>query len=210
MLSGLFRFPEYGLVAGGFRRKSFVLAILLVVMTFGGGDALGQTAPARAVTPAKNGIWFQVKAAIKPVPQPKGLGDGKAEPRASLSVQLRISSHADGSRYYGHPTQKFDFKLSDGSEKKLYWQDSACHPRRGLPKISVVAIDGTVERDGRSEEIKARPRQLGTRLPADEISPGSSLVRATAGERPALTFGASTKASKIDVLVKVYTVDCAL
>lgn len=210
MLSGLFLFRgDKTVIDLRCKRLALPYALLLAAIVGSGGGALGQPSPSR-VAPANNGLWFQVKAAIKPVAMPKEQGIEKGEPHAALSVQLRISSHADGSHFFGHPSQKFDFKLADGSQEKLYWQDSACHPRRGLPKISVVAIDGTIERDGRSEDIKARPRQVGVKLPSDEITPGSALARSSVGQRQALTFQASTKISKIDVLVKIYTVDCAL
>jgi hypothetical protein len=160
--------------------------------------------------PAKNGVWFQVSAAIKPPPNVQGEGGGKSGPRASVSIQLRISSHAVGSNYYGYPKQSFDFKLSEGSAEKIYWQDATCHPRRGLPKVSVVAIDGSLERDGKTIDIKARPRHIGLKLPEDELSPGSPLERGSSEKHRFLAFQASTKASKLAVIVKIYTADCAI
>lgn len=197
MLSGLFPF---------LRSAVWSVGLALCFETIALAQAVAQQ---RAVDPAKNGVWFQVKALVKPVPQPKG-DDAKSEPRASLTVQLRISAHADGSRYFGHPSQTFDFKLSEGSEEKLFWQDSACHPRRGLPKISIVGIDGQMEQGGKRVEVTARPRKLGTRLPPDEISAGSGLTRTTIEGRPAITFQAGTSVSKLTAQVIIYTVDCAL
>lgn len=197
MLSGLFPF---------LRSAACIVGLVLCFETIVLAQAAAQQP---AIDPAANGIWFQVKALVKPVPQPKS-DDNKSEARASLSVQLRISAHADGSRYFGHPSQTFDFKLSEGSQEKLYWQDSVCHPRRGLPKISVVGIDGQMEQGDKRVEVKARPRKIGTRLPPDEISAGSGLTRTTIGGRPAMTFQAGTSISKLTAQVIIYTIDCAL
>jgi len=180
------------------------LAAAAVLVSMSGATMAQSNAPA----PAGNGVWFQVKAAIKP--DPTSADEGRGEARASLAVQLRISAHADGSNFYGHPAQSFDFKLSDGSAEKLFWQDSACHPRRGLPKITVVAVDGTLERDGKKVDVNARPRTLGMKLPKDELSPGSHLSRGLDGGRQFLAFESRTGSSKLGVLVRIYSVDCAI
>jgi hypothetical protein len=189
-------------------RRTIAVAcvFLLGAGLYGGNAALAQ----RSALPAKNGVWFQVKAAIKPVPKVEGEGGDKSEPRGSLSVQLRISAHAVGSNYYGHPTQNFDFKLSEGSAEKIYWQDTACHIRRGLPKVSVVAVDGTLERGGKTIDVKARPRHIGLKLPDDELSSGSRLRRGLEEGRQFFSFQAGTKTSKLGIVVRIYTVDCTI
>jgi hypothetical protein len=66
---------------------------------------------------------------------------------SSLTVKLRISAHATESNYFGEISETFsNLKPNEGADQKLFWQDDRCHQRRGLPKITVTAIDGAIDR----------------------------------------------------------------
>lgn len=173
---------------------------------------LAQSKPVRSESaPAKNGVWFQIKGAIKGEPARATQGNDNEKQNASLTLKLRISSHAAGSNYYGEIKQSFsDYDLAEGSPEKIYWQDTACHPRRGLPRISVTAIDGTIHGKNRDVEVKARPRRIGVKLPEDEISAASALRRGTENGRDFFAFHVRTNVSKLNVGVRIYTEECVL
>jgi hypothetical protein len=159
----------------------------------------------------KSGIRFQIKAQIEPVPVPSNSNDDADRRRASLDVKLRISAHAIGSSFYGVIPQYFaDFPLADGSDERLFWQDAQCHQRRGLPKIAIVAIDGTIRTKEGQAEVSAQPRHIGMLLPKDEISAASRLPSGADKTGRFLAFRSVTSASHLSVKVTVYTIDCSL
>jgi hypothetical protein len=130
---------------------------------------------------------------------------------ASLYVKLRISSHATGSNYFGEIT-KFvpNVRLTKGSSEILFWQDGHCHQRRGLPKITVTAVDGFINSENGRIDVKARPRYLGKLLPADEISAGGRLPDGKDADGKYIAFRSRTKTSHLAVDVKVTITDCNL
>lgn len=131
--------------------------------------------------------------------------------RASLEVKLRISAHATESRYFGVNTESFsDFRLAEGSEEKVFLQESRCHQRRGLPKITVTAIDGSIQTDKGRVEVAARPRQLGRLLPPDEISAGARQAGGVDKNGRFIAYSSQTNTSRLSVNVKIYTIDCPL
>ena len=165
----------------------------------------------RSIDYQKSGIRFQIKGSIKAAPTSPYLKRDDDRSRASLDVKLRISSHAVESNYFGVNTESFsDFQMAKGSEESLFWQDDRCHQRRGLPKLTVTAIDGSIEAEGGRIDVAARPRQLGRHLPADEISAGTPLPSGVNKTGRFIAFNAQTTKSHLVVNVKVYTIDCPL
>jgi hypothetical protein len=174
-------------------------------------DAAHAQNAGRPIDFQKSGIRFQIKAQIEPVPAPSNSKDDADRRQASLDVKLRISAHAIGSNFYGVIPQHFaDFPLADGSDERLYWQDTQCHQRRGLPKIAVAAMDGTIKTKDGQAEVSAQPRHIGKLLPKDEISAASRLPSGTDKTGRFLAFRSVTSASHLSVKVTVYTIDCGL
>lgn len=159
----------------------------------------------------KDGIRFEIKASIKALPGSPHLKQEDDKNRASLEVKLRISAHATESRFFGTKSVTFsDFKLAEGSEEKVFLQEGRCHQRRGLPKVTVTAIDGSIQTDKGRVDIAARPRQLGRVLPPDEISAGSRQPGGTDKNGPFVGYASQTSVSRLSVNVKIYTIDCPL
>lgn len=169
------------------------------------------SAASHPVDHQESGIRFQIKVSVKAVPSfPKGKRDDDRS-RASLDVKLRISAHATESNYFGVVTESFsDFRVTEGSDERLFWQDARCHQRRGLPKAIVTAIDGSIRTENGQVEVAARPRYLGKLLPSDEISAGTRLPGGIDKDGPFIAFNSQTNKSHLAVDVKVYTIDCLL
>lgn len=196
------------------QRKLKCLMIVVAVLAaadFHGLAASAQSSSAnsRKIDYKKDGIRFQIKASIPAVAASSARSrDGSL---ASLYVKLRISAHATRSNYFGETTKSFpDVRLSKGSGEILFWQDVSCHQRRGLPKISVTAIDGTINGENGRVDVKARPRYLGKLLPSDEISAGRRLPGGKDGDGKYIAFRSRTKTSHLGVDVKVTIADCNL
>jgi hypothetical protein len=131
--------------------------------------------------------------------------------KASLDVKIRISAHATESNYFGVVSETFsNFRPNEGSEEKLFWQDGRCHQRRGLPKTTVTAIDGSIDNERAKTGIAARPRHLGVLLPSDEITAGTRLSYGADNAGRFMAYRSQTKASHLFVDVKVYVIDCDL
>jgi len=198
------------------RRKLFHLVALIAIVgcvAFVAQSSRAQTSVAGAhpIDYQKSGIRFQIKASIKAAPGSPYVKRDDDKSAASLDVKLRISAHAAESNYFGVNTETFPaFRLTEGSVERLFWQDAACHQRRGLPKVTVTAIDGSIQTESGRIDVAARPRQIGKLVPADEISAGTRLPSGADKNGQFITFSSQTNTSHLAVHVKVYTFDCPL
>lgn len=198
------------------RRKLLHFVALIAVVgcaAFVAQPLRAQTAVAgtRPIDYQKSGIRFQIKASIRAVPASPIIKRDDDKSAASLDVKLRISAHATESNYFGVNTETFPaFRLNEGSAERLFWQDAACHQRRGLPKVTVAAIDGSLQTENGRVDVAARPRQIGKLVPADEIFAGRRLPGGTDKNGPFIAFSSQTNASHLVIDVKVYTFDCPL
>lgn len=176
-----------------------------------GASAQNAATAGRAIDFQKNGVKFQIKASIKAdgaAPYVKRNDDQTA---ALLTVKIRISAHATESQFFGEVSETFlNFRPSEGSGEILFWQDARCHQRRGLPKTTVTAIDGSIAGDNGKVSIDARPRHVGLRLPSDEISAGTRLPGGIDKNGSFIAYRSQTRLSRLFVDVKVYVIDCDL
>jgi hypothetical protein len=201
--------------APSMRRRFFRLLALVAIAASVAAFSSASHAQAPSTGPSidyqKSGIRFQIVASVKAAPDaPYGKPENDKS-RASVDVKLRISAHANESNYFGLTTVSFsDFRIVQGSEEKLYWQDDRCHQRRGLPKITVTAVDGFIQTDKSRIDIAAKPRQIGKLVPGDEISAGTRLPGGVDKNGPFIAFSSRTNTSHLVVQVKVYTIDCPL
>lgn len=160
----------------------------------------------------KSGIRFQIKASVKADPVSPYAKQAYKQSEASLAIKIRISAHARESQFFGVVSKNFaGFFANEGSSEKLFWQDARCHQRRGLPKTTVVAIDGSIATGKKKISIHARPRQLGLLLPVDEIMQGIRLPQ-SGNDRAgaAIAYRSQSKSSHLLVDVKIYAFDCDL
>lgn len=166
---------------------------------------------ARSIDFRTSGIRFQITASIKADPAFSYATQYYNQGKASLAVKIRISAHARESNFFGEVSEAIsNFLLNEGSPEKLFWEDSECHQRRGLPKTTVTAIDGTIAGEKGKVSINALPRHLGMLLPSDEISAGKRLPDGADKNGNFIAYRSQTKLSRLFVDVKVYVIDCDL
>jgi hypothetical protein len=178
---------------------AFVAAAIALAVACGSGQA------------AQTGIRHSVVATLLSFSDTIGARSSVEEPppRADLRVFVSISDHAIESRFYGTVQAQFlDVDPSAGAGEVLLWEDARCHRERGIPKISVVRIEGAIRRGERSIPLTALGRQLGRRVPLDEIierkGPSDDDGRTLA------TIDATTKASGIAVRIRLKGEPCVL
>jgi hypothetical protein len=188
------------------------MAVIAVAISFG-LSARAQNAPTsgRPLDFQRDGIRFQIKASIKASPGSPHVKNGDDKIRATLDVKLRISAHATGSQFFGVNAESFtDFRLTEGSEEKVFLKETSCHQRRGLPKVTVTAINGVIQTDNGRVDITALPRQLGRLLPRDEISAGARQPGGADKDGRFIAYTSHTNTSRLAVNVKIYIIDCPL
>jgi hypothetical protein len=187
----------------------FGVILLTLFMRSGNARANGDATAPDNINYRTDGIRFQIKASVKASPAAPILEYDHGV--ASLTVKIRISSHARESQFFGTISKNFsDFSLNAGSATKLFWQDPRCHQRRGLPKTTVIGIDGSIVTAKEEINVHARPRQLGLLLPADEIT---QEIRQPSGDKsdgPLIDFRSRTERSHLLVDVKIYAFSCDL
>jgi hypothetical protein len=155
-----------------------------------------------------SGIRFKIAASIKADSASMHYYD---QANASLAVRIRISAHARESQFFGEVSKVFpDFPVNDGSTEMLFWQDARCHQRRGLPKTTVVGVDGSIAGESGKINVHARPRQLGVPLPLDEITQGLRLSDGFDQNNAFIAYRSQSKLSNLLIDVKIYTFNCAL
>ena len=127
------------------------------------------------------GIRHILYLTIKSDPDSGLIRPNSGEPvAATLTIQTRISAHSQESNFYGDVAALVsNFDPSKGSREQEVWRDASCHHERGIPKISVINVDGLIA-DGQTKfRIAARFRWIGRLLPTDEVMPGKRLFTAT-------------------------------
>ena len=108
-----------------------------------------------------------------------------------------------------------DIVVPDAANRPLtqqtkLWEEEVCHQRRGLPKVTVTQLGGHFgEGEGRME-IFAINRHIGLLVPPDELTPGIKLDPGSDSFGVFYAFRAQTRNSRLNVDVRIYSIDCPL
>ena len=130
---------------------------------------------------------------------------------ATLTVKIRISDHSQETNFFGEvPTTVSDFNPIKGSREQEVWQDTECHHERGLPKMTVVSIDGQITNGKKKLAISARYRRLGFLLPGDEVMAAKRLDSGADDRGSFVATRTETKQSRLLVDLRLYFVPCDL
>jgi len=125
---------------------------------------------------------------------------------------IRISDHAQESQFFGTVPASFaEFKADEGGTEQRVWEDGRCHQKRGLPKLSVAEIRGSIIK-GPEESIAilARPRHIGLPVPADEVMAGKRLPGGWDDVGLFMATRSQTTQSHLFVDLKLYILRCDL
>lgn len=130
---------------------------------------------------------------------------------ASLTLQVRISAHFQETDFYGViPVTLSDFDPVKGSDVREIWKDARCHHPRGLPKVTLIAVDGSATNGQNKVPIVARYRRIGRLLPEDEVTASRRLSTGTDTVGPFIATRTETRQSRLLVDMKLYSLPCDL
>jgi hypothetical protein len=150
------------------RHAGRVLGAILFAGLLTASPSCAQNEAKPVSTALQRGTRFEIAASIKADPASPYVKQVYGGSSASLTVKVRISAHATEADFFGEVSERFsDFALNDGAPERRIWREDKCHQRRGLPKMTVTAIDGTITTEKGAMQVEARPRTLGLRLPQD-------------------------------------------
>jgi hypothetical protein len=157
------------------------------------------------------GVRHSLVASIEPDRDSVSTGQEGQANKATADVSVRVLDYAHDYRFYGVVHGKFsDFNPHVGAAAQEIWADPACHQNRGLPTITVLAIDGQITQDGKSSEFAARPRYIGGRLPVDEIVLKRDNPAAHGNPNQSFVMLASTSQSHVIVKLILKTANCSV
>ncbi|MEY9182616.1 hypothetical protein ABIG06_004200 [Bradyrhizobium sp. USDA 326] len=195
---------------GFMRFRAFWRLLALVPVAFGFapvGTALGAA--------AELGVRHRIDLMVSAEPDSPILSRLRGA-KGELSLTVRLSANSKESRFFGMLRPSFpDIVVPDGAGQPLVkqtklWEEEVCHQRRGLPKVTVTQLGGHfAEGEGRIE-ISAINRHIGLLVPPDELTPGMKLDSGSDSLGPFYAFRAQTRNSRLNVDVRIYSIDCSL
>ena len=142
-----------------FSRRAAVLGLLLVLA------AITDLSSALAEPFHRDGIRFEVLMTIR-----LDEIDHVVLGRGLLDVTARIASHTNESTFSGDIVERFGaVDLEAGAPLRLLWSDPQCHQDRGLPRLAVRRVTGTLDVGSATRTVDAVPRTIGKLVPEDEI-----------------------------------------
>jgi hypothetical protein len=191
-----------------FRRS---LSAILVCLTAGLVGLL-ETVRTQAGTIETTGLRHEIYVAVNKgrferalAPKPEGSKE------ATITVVLYFADHAREANFSGGVAATFsNLDTRDGSDQRKVWDGDTCHQNRGVPKIRITALYGSLKSNGGSTSIFAEPRHLGRRLPADEIVETGALAD---GNDPIGHFKllvAESRQSGFAIMTRLYDFPCKL
>jgi hypothetical protein len=159
-----------------------------------------------------HGIRHILYLTIKSDPDSRFIQPNSGEPlAATLTVNTRISAHSQETNFYGEvAAMASNFDPFIGSREQEVWKDAKCHHERGIPKISVINVDGSITNGQTKLPIAARFRWIGRLLPGDEVMAGKRLSNGTDAVGPFIATRTQTRQSRLFVDLKLYILPCDL
>jgi len=134
----------------------------------------------------------------------------------SLTFTVRLSANSRESPFFGmlHPFYS-GILVPDRASQPLIkqtklWEEEVCHQRRGLPKVTVTQLTGEFGEGEHRIDISALNRHIGLLVPSDELTPGIKLAPGSDDFGSFYAFRAQTRNSRLNVDLKIYSIDCFL
>jgi hypothetical protein len=193
-----------------FRLAAPLLWLIVILSTSSGVDPAAAAQPRGVDRGTGAGVKFRLVASAGFDPESRQAARSD-KALASVSVVFRISAHAIGESFYGRVAHTFtNLSPKQVSREVTVWEEGNCHQKRGLPKISVVAIGGLILDGTAQTTVSARMRQVGARLPEDEIVSGLTQLNGVDEIGNFFAYRAATRRSGLVVDQKIYALDCLI
>jgi hypothetical protein len=168
-----------------------------------------------AVAETSLGVRHRIDAAVSAEPGAPLLAHLSGA-KGTLSFIVRLSANSREARYFGMLRPVFsDIVVPENASTPLVkeskiWEEQTCHQRRGLPKVTVTQLNASFGDDDRRIEVSAINRHIGLPMPPDELIPGIKLGEGSDGGEPVYAFRAQSRNSRLNVDLKIYSINCVL
>jgi hypothetical protein len=130
---------------------------------------------------------------------------------ADLRVSLWLSDHAPEADFFGLVVTNFkELSLGERRSETTIWQASQCHRDRGLPKVKISGIEGSIFEGRDQVQISAKPRHIGKRVPADEIVVTKQPAESFGGSESELLMRFKSKQSQLVLDLRLRSARCEL
>ncbi|MBI5128462.1 MAG: hypothetical protein HZA66_03385 [Rhodopseudomonas palustris] len=159
------------------------------------------------------GVRHRLDVAVSAQPGAPLLKDFAAA-RGSISLTIRLSANSQETRHFGILKPAFsNVVIPDAPGTTLVrpetvWEERICHQRRGFPKATVIGLGARFEGGNKPVELAAGFRTIGRPVPSDEIMPAIRIASDRDQVGPFFVFRSVSKASRLNVDLKLYTIDC--
>jgi hypothetical protein len=186
------------------RFVGFAVAVTVIATLVAAPRAIAET----------TGVRHRIDAQISIDPASALIRPGR-EWRGTINPSIRVSANSRESRFYGIVAPVFtDVRLSSQVSvlvpQTTVWEETTCHQRRGMPKVTVVELRGAFEDAAERLDILSIVRRIGRHVPLDELTPGIKLADGRDEIGVFYALRAQTRDSRINVDLKIYVFDCAL
>jgi hypothetical protein len=169
--------------------------------------------PMRTSEAQSAGVRHRIDASVTLEPK-SPLLTGFPGARGAVSFLVRLSANSRETRYFGMLSPSFsDIVVSDKAPlvaQTKIWEESVCHQRRGLPKVTVTSVKGAFVRDQEKFDVSAVVRHIGLHVPSDELTPGIKLPAGADEIGSFYALRAQTRDSRLNIDLKIYAFDCPL
>lgn len=190
--------------------RLLALAALLGAAFAGGNPAFAQGGS------LTGGVRHELRASVSAESRAPDTGGHDGDEKADLTISVRIIDIAPDSRFVSVVSTSFSAlgRRESGREsgtERIVWADSKCHVDRGLPKITLLAVEGTRGEGQAVVPISATPRHIGQFIPADEIIVQKQMpdqaFNGLSGARLAMV--ALTQSSRLRIALSLNVQSCA-
>lgn len=156
------------------------------------------------------GIRHEVMAQVTAESRAATAGAREGQVPSNIRISVKIVEFTPDTRFYSVVTADFGDVLEahDGAGRPI-WADTTCHRDRGLPKVSLLSVEGTIEGGLDGVRVSATPRRIGQRIPNDEIIVQKQ-VHDEGASSSDLDMVALTKASRLRIRLSLISRKCNL
>jgi hypothetical protein len=191
---------------------------------------------------ALDGVRFRVDASVSIEPDSPLLARIRRSGSAAdglVQIYLRVSANSREVRYFGIVPKELPLRLPPAPALwQTVWEESICHQRRGLPKLTVVRVTGrwpaAMSRPAQTRPDPGQPpdkggdlnlgqtpaprivdfnssiRHIGVPLTQDELVPGIKLPDGVGEAGAYSAVRAQTKDNRLNADLRLYTFACPI
>ncbi len=177
--------------------------IAVVLLPLGAFSVSAGTVGAAEFDGVKHAVEVSIGADPKIAPQDM--------PHGSLKLVIWISAHSRQADFAGEiPVEFENIDLNKGAPFRPVWTQDHCHERRGLPRIWIEHLSGSIGSGETETTVAAEPRRIGLALPKDELQTAQQVETAYGAGQSERILRARSMTSHLLIEIKLINTSCPL